>query len=86
MDAAAVAALAAAVDHVHAAALNELLLQCQQLKEERDQLLVQRAQLRGDNMQLRGGARWTLRDLRMGEVETAEQRLAQEVEDSDDSD
>ena len=84
MDAAAVAALAAAVDHVHTAALNELLLQCQQLKEERDQLLLQRAQLRGDNMQLRGTMAWALRDLRMGEIETAEERLAQVVEGSDD--
>ena len=86
MDAAAVSALATAVDHQHAAALQELLLQCQQLQQEREQLLLQCAQLRGDNMQMRGVARWALRDLRMGEVETAEQRLAQEVEDSDDSD
>ena len=79
-------ALAAAVDHQHAAALQELLLQCQQLQQEREQLLLQRAQLLRDNAQLRGAAAWALRDLRMGEVETAEQRLAQVVEESDDSD
>ena len=55
-------------------------------QQEREQLLLQRAQLLRDNAQLRGAAAWALRDLRMGEVETAEQRLAQEVEDSDDSD
>ena len=86
MDAAAVSALATAVDHQHAAALQELLLQCQQLQQEREQLLLQRAQLLRDNAQLRGAAAYALRDLRMGEVETAEQRLAQVVEESDDPD
>ena len=84
MDAAAVSALATAVDHQHAAALQELLLQRQQLKDERDQLLLQCAQLRGDNAQLRGTIAWALRDLRMFEVDTAEQRLAEIVEGSDD--
>ena len=101
MDAAAVAALAAAVDHVHAAALNELLLQCQQLKKERDQLEKERDQLEleRDQLQIESGylrctmqrsgrlrvtMAWALRDLRMGEIETAEERLAQVVEGSDD--
>ena len=84
MEAAAVAALAAVVDHVHAAALTELQLQCQQLKYERDQLLLQRAQLRGDNAQLRGTMAWAVRDLRMFEVDTAKQRFAEIVEGSDD--
>ena len=102
MDAAAVAALAAAVDHVHAAALTELLLQCQQLKKERDQLEKERDQLELERDQLqiesgylrctmqlsgrlRGTMAWALRDLRMGEIETAEERLAQVVEGSDDN-
>ena len=92
--------LAAAVDHVHAAALNELLLQCQQLKKERDQLEKERDQLELERDQLqiestylrctmqlsgrlRGTMAWALRDLRMGEIETAEERLAQVVEGSD---
>ena len=84
MDAAAVAALAAAVDHVHAAALNELLLQCQQLKEERGRLLLQCAQLRADNAQLRRTMAWALRDLQMFEVETAQERLELMVGSDDD--
>ena len=80
MDAAAVAALAAAVDHVQAAALSELLL-------ERERLATQAEDLRRLVAQLRGAAAWALRDLRQGDVEMAEQRLVDVVEmvDSDDS-
>ena len=79
MDAAAVAALAAAVDHVQAAALSELLL-------ERERLATQAEDLRRLVAQLRGAAAWALRDLRQGDVEMAEQRLVDVVEmvDSDD--
>ena len=80
MGAAAVAALAVAVDHVHAAALSELLL-------ERERLAMQAEDLRRLVAQLRGAAAWALRDLRQGDVEMAEQRLVDVVEtvDSDDS-
>ena len=80
MDAAAVAALAAAVDHVHAAALSELLL-------ERERLAMQAEDLRRLVAQLRGAAAWALRDLRQDDVEMAEQRLVDVVEtaDTDDS-
>ena len=80
MDASGVAALAVAVDHLHAAALSELLL-------ERERLAMQAEDLRRLVAQLRGAAAWALRDLRQGDVEMAEQRLVDVVEtvDSDDS-
>ena len=80
MDASGVAALAVAVDHVHAAALSELLL-------ERERLAMQAEDLRRLVAQLRGAAAWALRHLRQGDVEMAEQLLVDVVEtvDSDDS-
>ena len=78
------AALDAAVDHVHAAALNELLRGREQLLLDRERLALQAEDLRREVAQLRGAAAWALRDLRMGEIETAEERLAQVVEGSDD--
>ena len=78
------AALAAAVDHVHAAALNELLRERERLLLDRERLALQAEDLRCEVAQLRGAAAWALRDLRMGEIETAEERRAQVVEGSDD--
>ena len=77
------AALAAAVDHVHAAALNELLREREQLLLDRQRLALQAENLRREVAQLRGAAAWALRDLQMGEIETAEERLAQVFEGSD---
>ena len=65
MDAAAVAALAAAVDHVQAAALSELM-------RERDRLAAEAEDLRRQVAQLRGAAAWAVNDLRHGDAEMAE--------------
>ena len=95
MEAAAVAALAAIVDHDHACALNELLQQNiqlrQQLEQQRQQLEQQRQQLEQQRIQmrqqeldiarLRNTIAWAHHDLQMGEIETAEQRLMGYVED-----
>ena len=81
MDAAAVAALAAAVDHVQAAALSELM-------RERERLATEAEDLRRLVAQLRGAAAWALRDLRQGDLDMAEQRLLDVVEtvESDEDD
>ena len=83
MEAAAVAALAAVVDHVHAAALNELLLERDRLLEERQRLAQQVEMLRRAEEWLHSAAASALRDLRAGEVESAEGWLSQVVEGSD---
>ncbi len=100
MDASGVAALAVAVDHLHAAALSELLLERERLAMHAEDLRCRVAPPGGthtwqtyfreearENAQLRGAAAWALRDLRQGDVEMAEQRLVDVVEtvDSDDS-
>ena len=83
------AALAAIVDHDHARALNELLQesiqlrqqlerQRQQLEQQRQQLEQQRIQMRQQELhiaQLRNTIAWAHHDVQMGEIETAEQRL-----------
>ncbi len=75
---------AAAALAAHAGALNELLREREQLLLDRQRLALQAEDLRREVAQLRGAAAWALRDLRMGEIETAEERLAQVVEGSDD--
>ena len=65
MDAAAVAALAAAVDHVQAAALSELM-------RERDRLAAEAEDLRRQVAQLRGAAAWAQRLLDALEGESDE--------------
>ena len=91
------AALAAIVDHDHARALNELLQegtqlrqqlerQRQQLEQQRQQLEQQRIQMRQQELdiaRLRKSIAWAHHDVQMGEIETAEERLAQVVEGSD---
>ena len=100
MDASGVAALAVAVDHLHAAALSELLLERERLAMHAEDLRCRVAPQGGtrtwqshfreearENAQLRRAAAAALRDLRQGDAEMAEQRLADVVEgvDSDDS-
>ena len=92
------AALAAIVDHDHARALNELLQesiqlrqqlerQRQQLEQQRQQLEQQRIQMRQQELhiaQLRNTIAWAHHDVQMGEIETAEQRLMGYFEDDAD--
>ncbi len=75
---------AAAALAAHAGALNELLREREQLLLDRQRLALQAENLRCEVAQLRGAAASALRDLRMDEIETAEERLAQVVEGSDD--
>ena len=89
------AALAAIVDHDHARALNELLQesiqlrqqlerQRQQLEQQRQQLEQQRIQMRQQELdiaRLRNTIAWAHHDLQMGEMETAEERLMGYFED-----
>ena len=89
MDAAAVAALAAIVDHDHARVLDELLQESVQLRQQLEQqrLRVREqaldiAQLRNTVVEqslnvarLRNTIAWARHDVQMGEIETAEQRL-----------
>ena len=96
----AAAALAVAVDHSHAAALSELLLERERLAMHAEDLRCRVAPQGGtrtwqshfreearENAQLRRAAGAVLRDLRQGDAEMAEQRLAEVIEgvDSDDS-
>ena len=82
------AALAAIVDHDHARALNELLQESiqlrQQLEQQRQQLEQQRIQMRQQELdiaRLRNTIAWAHHDLQMGDTETAEQRLMGYFED-----
>ena len=72
MQPAAVAALAAVVDHVHADTLNKLLL-------ERDRLLEESQQLAQQVEMFRRAEQW----LQAGEIESAEGWLSQVIESSD---
>ena len=83
MQPAAVAALAAVVDHVHADTLNKLLLERDRLLEESQQLAQQVEMFRRAEQWLQAAAASALRDLRAGEIESAEGRLSQAVEGSD---
>ena len=71
------AALAAAVDHVHADALNSLVLEIEQLTRENQKLAVQALQYRRAEQWLRAVVTAALRDLRRGDLESAEGRLLQ---------
>ena len=77
MEPAAVAALAAVVGHVFAAALNSLVLQVEQLTRESQQLAVQALQYRRGEQWMRAVIAAALRDLRQGDLESAEGRLLQ---------
>ena len=77
MEPAAVAALAVVVDHVHANALNCLVLQIEQLTRETQQLAMQALQYRREQQWLRAVVTAALRDLRRGDLESAEGRLLQ---------
>ena len=83
------AALAAIVDHDHARALNELLQesiqlrqqleqQRQQLEQQRQQLEQQRFEMRQDNLQIRylqSVISWAHHDVQTGDIETASRYL-----------
>ena len=83
------AALAAIVDHDHARALNELLQesiqlrqqleqQRQQLEQQRQQLEQQRFEMRQDNLQIRylqSVISWAHHDVQTGDIETARRYL-----------
>ena len=70
--------MAAAVDHVHADALNSLVLQIEQLTRENQELATQALQYRRAEQWLRAVVESALRDLRAGDLESAEGRLLQE--------
>ena len=77
MEPAAVAALAAVVDHEHAQTLNSLVLQIEQLTCESQQLAVQALQYRRGEQWMRAVITAALQDLRRGDLESAEGRLLQ---------
>ena len=77
MEPAAVAALAAAVDHVHAETLNSLVLEVEQLTRENQELAMQALQYRRAEQWLRAVVTAALRDLRAGDLESAKGRLLQ---------
>ena len=83
MEPAAVAALAVAIDHVHAETLNKLVLELDQLVHDNQQLAQQVAMYRRAEQWLQAVATSALRDLRAGDIESAEGRLSQAVEGSD---
>ncbi len=77
MEPAAVAALAVAIDHVHAETLNSLVLEVDQLTRENQELARQALQYRRAEQWLRAIVVSALRDLRAGDLESAEGRLLQ---------
>ncbi len=77
MEPTAVAALAAAVDHVHADALNSLVHEVEQLTRETQQLAMQALEYRRETQWLRAVVTAALRDLLQGDLESAERRLLQ---------
>ena len=77
MEPAAVAALAAAVDHVHAETLSSLVVKVEQLTRETQELAMQALQYRRAEQWLRAVVTAALRDLRRGDLESAEGRLLQ---------
>ena len=77
MEPTAVAALAVVVDHEHAQTLNSLVLQIEQLTRESQQLAVQALQYRRGEQWMRAVIAAALRDLRQGDLESAEGRLLQ---------
>ena len=83
MEPAAVAALAVVVNHVHAETLNQLVLELDRLVHDNQQLAQQVAMYRRAEQWLQAVATSALRDLRAGDIESAEGRLSQAVEGSD---
>ena len=77
MEPAAVAALAVAVDHVHADALTSLVLEVNQLTRETQQLAQQALQYRRAEQWMRAVITAALQDLRRGDLESVEGRLLQ---------
>ena len=77
MEHAAVAALAVAIDHVHAETLNSLVLELDRLVHENQELAMQALQYRRAEQWLRAVVVSALRDLRAGDLESAEGRLLQ---------
>ena len=77
MEPAAVAALAVVVDHVHAQTLSSLVLEVDQLTRENQELARQALQYRRAEQWLRAIVVSALRDLRAGDLESAEGRLLQ---------
>ena len=77
MESTAVAALAVAVDHVSAAALNSLVLEVEQLTRETQALAMQALEYRRKTQWLRAVVTAALRDLRRNDLESAEGRLLQ---------
>ena len=77
MEPAAVAALAVAVDHVHAQTLASLVLEVDQLTRENQELAMQALQYRRAEQWLRAVVTAALRDLRRGDLQSAEGRLLQ---------
>ena len=77
MEPTAVAALAVAVDHVYAAALNSLVQEVEQLTRESQQLAQQALQYRRGELWTRAVITAALQDLRRGDLESVEGRLLQ---------
>ena len=77
MEPTAVAALAVAVDHVSAAALNSLVLEVEQLTRETQALAMQALEYRRETQWLRAVVTTALQDLRRNDLESAEGRLLQ---------
>ena len=69
--------LAVAIDHVHAETLNSLVLQLDQLTHENQELAQQALMYRRAEQWLRAVVVSALRDLRAGDIESAEGRLLQ---------
>ena len=77
MEPTAVAALAVAVDHVSAAALNSLVLEVEQLTRENQELAQQALQYRRGELWMRAVITAALQDLRCGDLESVEEWLLQ---------
>ncbi len=77
MEPAAVAALALVINHVHAETLNSLVLKVEQLTRETQEVAMQALQYRRAQQWLRAVVTAALRDLRAGDLESAEGRLLQ---------
>ena len=77
MEPAAVAALAAIVDHEHAQTLRSLVLQVEQLTRETQALAMQALEYRRETQWLRAVVTAALQDLRRNDLESAEGRLLQ---------
>ena len=77
MESTAVAALAAAVDHVSASALNSLVVEVGHLMRENQELAQQALQYRRGELWMRAVITAALQDLRRGDLESVEGRLLQ---------